>query len=286
MKVVFRISGFVVGLMVSSACGESIVSPRFDYADSSRDETERTQGKMDELHIGVEVKVPIPETQIDELMAAWNLNENKANLREIYFFDSDALSHYEAGLLLRARRELKKNEGDVTVKFRPLSASAVNPTWFTHDGFKCEIDRVGSRAVSSCSFKEDTSGTLITSSVQKKISLKRAFSSDQEQFIQEHSSSAIEWKQLRTLGPVQSLTWKLKNLESVSNDVTVEYWRIGDHFRMLEFSSKADSEAEGDLLMKELSSLLNGYGVVIDEDPPTKTRAVLEYFRDRAISAE
>ena len=72
----------------------------------------------------VEIKLTIRPDQ--ELRGrALELNEDTADVRLIYFYDTPDLDLFNAGVVLRARL-VKDDADDSTVKFRPVEASKIS----------------------------------------------------------------------------------------------------------------------------------------------------------------
>lgn len=99
---------------------------------------------------GVEIKVTIRGDQELKGIRALELDEDSAEVRLIYFYDTLSLDLFNAGLVLRARL-VKGDNDDSTVKIRPVEPAKVPQNWSEMPGFKIEADSTGDRIVCSAS---------------------------------------------------------------------------------------------------------------------------------------
>jgi hypothetical protein len=98
----------------------------------------------------VEIKVTIRADQELRAEREMEVDEDTADVRLIYFYDTPDLDLFNAGVVMRARL-VKGDADDSTVKFRPVEAASVPGDWRGMKGFKLEADWVGDRMVSSAS---------------------------------------------------------------------------------------------------------------------------------------
>src|SRR5215470_10851547 len=115
---------------------------------------EATRGKVAALVSGansIEIKVTIPEAQVDSTLARFGLTVDNDEERYIYFFDTPDLALQQAGIIARARRVVG-NQHDSTVKFRPVQPELVSPKWHTFRDFKIEADASEKGVTKSASF--------------------------------------------------------------------------------------------------------------------------------------
>ena len=98
----------------------------------------------------VEIKVTVRPDQELRAERTMELNEDTADVRVIYFYDTPSLDLFNAGVALRARL-VKGDDDDSTVKFRPVEAASISKDWTRLKGFKLEADCVGDRVVCSAS---------------------------------------------------------------------------------------------------------------------------------------
>ena len=155
----------------------------------------------------VEIKVTIRENQ--ELLAtrALNLSEEKAQRREIYFFDTPSLALFEAGIILRARI-VEDDPDDSTVKIRPADPSHIAQAWKDRDEFKLEGDWVGESKVCSASLDARQKNGEIEEVAAGKYELQKLFSAEQEQFLNANTDTKINFDSLVVLDPVEAQQWE------------------------------------------------------------------------------
>ena len=94
-------------------------------------EEKATRGKYAALVSGanaIEIKVTIPETQVDSTLARFGLTIDNDEERYIYFFDTPELELHRSGIITRARRVVG-DQHDSTVKFRPVTPEQVGNRW-------------------------------------------------------------------------------------------------------------------------------------------------------------
>src|SRR4051794_5694636 len=145
----------------------------------------RRSSRMDTAAMdAVEIKVTIRPDQ--ELLAerAMGVDEDTANVRLVYFYDTPALDLFGAGVVLRARL-VKGDADDSTVKFRPVEAASVAGDWRRLKGFKLEADWVGDQLVCSASLTALQRRDEIDAVAKGKRAIAKLFSKDQERFLSE-----------------------------------------------------------------------------------------------------
>ena len=224
---------------------------------------------------GIELKVTVAEQMERAAADAFELDPKKGERRRIFFFDTQALGLFKAGVVLRAR-EVKGDQDDSTVKMRPIDPKKVADKWSRLDGFKIEADGVGNRMIRLASLSVEQDGGEIKAVAQKLRSIKKLFSDEQEAFLAEMSPLAIEFESLTVLGPVDALRWKVTH-HGLPYPITAERWTLPDRQDLLEVSIKvptaqaAAASAAFDSFLKELKLQPRG-------GQETKTRIALEFF--------
>ena len=83
----------------------------------------------------VEIKVTIRPDQELRAERAMEVNEDTAEVRMLYFYDTPDLRLFNAGVALRARL-VKGDADDSTVKFRPVKAARISRDWKQLEGSK------------------------------------------------------------------------------------------------------------------------------------------------------
>jgi hypothetical protein len=223
----------------------------------------------------VEIKVTIRPDQELRAERAMEVNEDTADVRLVYFYDTPDLALFKAGVALRARL-VKGDADDSTVKFRPVEAAAISTDWRRLKGFKLEADCVGDRVVCSASLTGLQQRNEIDQVAKGKRAIEKLFSSDQERFLSEFYKKPVDFGKLRVMGPIRVLRWKTKH-ETFPHELTVEEWRLPNGDDLVEVSIKAPP-SKAPQARKEFDKHLRELGLDPGGAQETKTRTALEYF--------
>jgi hypothetical protein len=238
---------------------------------NTSDERELAMAAMD----AVEIKVTIRPDQELRAERTMELDEDSADVRVIYFYDTPDLELFNAGVALRARL-VKGDDDDSTVKFRPVEAASVSKEWKRVKGFKLEADCVGERIVCSASLTALQKRDEIDKVAKGKRPIDKLFSKEQERFLGEFYKGPFDFGKLRVMGPIRVLRWKLKH-EDFRHELTLEEWRLPDGEDLVEVSIKT-SPREAPKAQKEFEDHLRQVGLDPEGAQETKTRTALEYF--------
>lgn len=223
----------------------------------------------------VEIKVTIRPDQELRATRAMQVNEDTADIRVVYFYDTPDLALFEAGVALRTR--LVKGEGDdSTVKYRRAETTAISDTWRTMDDFKLEADWVGERIVYSASLSRSQPGQEIKDVANGKRTIDKLFSKEQEKFLAQFYTRAVDFGRLRVMGPIRVLRWKLTQ-ENFPHELTVEEWRLPNGDDLVEVSIKVPPD-EAAKARTAFDDHLSKIGLDPQGAQETKTRTALEYF--------
>lgn len=229
----------------------------------------------------VEIKVTIRPDQELRAERAMQVNEDTADIRMIYFYDTPNLDLFEAGVVMRARL-VKGDDDDSTVKFRPKDAAASADVcrraeeWQGLDGFKLEADCVGERIACSASLTQMQRRDEIDEVATGKRAIHKLFSSEQERFLSEFYGQPIDFGQLCVMGPIRVLRWKLEH-KNFDHELTVEEWRLPDGDDLVEVSIKTTPD-EAHEAQAAFDNHLREMGLDPQGAQETKTRTALEYF--------
>jgi hypothetical protein len=223
----------------------------------------------------VEIKVTVRPDQELRAERAMELNEDTAEIRVIYFYDTPRLDLFEAGVALRARL-VKGDDDDSTVKFRPVDAAKVGEAWKRLEGFKLEADCVGSRVICSASLTALQGRDEIEAVAKGRRPIEKLFSKDQERFLAEFYGHPVDFKKLHVLGPVRALRWKLTQ-KGFPHELTLEEWRLPDGDELVEVSMKT-APAKASQARKEFEQHLRQLGLDPKGAQETKTRTALKHF--------
>jgi len=223
----------------------------------------------------VEIKITIRADQELRAERAMEVDEDTADVRLVYFYDTLGLTLFKAGVVLRARL-LKGDVDDSTVKFRPIEPASVRKDWRLMKGFKLEADWVGDHVVSSASLTTQQQRNEIEKVAKGKRSIDKLFSGDQERFLSEFYKGRIDFENLRVMGPIRVLRWKPRH-ETFAREVTLEEWRLPNGEELVEVSVKASPD-EAHQAQKEFDKHLRGLGLDPKGAQGTKTHNALKYF--------
>ena len=222
-----------------------------------------------------EIKVTVRPDQELRAERAMELNEDTADVRVIYFYDTPDLDLFKAGVALRARL-VKGDNDDSTVKFRPVEAGQVPDAWKKSTGFKLEADCVGERVVCSASLTNIQGRDEIDAVAKGKRPIEKLFSLEQEKFLGTFYKGRFDFSKLRVMGPIRVLRWKSKH-KGFPHELTTEEWRLPDGNDLVELSIKVppDDAVEA---QKTFDAHLRELGIDPEGAQETKTRTALEYF--------
>ena len=223
----------------------------------------------------VEIKLTIRPDQELRAERAMEVNEDTAEVRVVYFYDTPDLDLFNAGIALRARL-VKGDADDSTVKFRPVEAARISRDWRRLEGFKLEADCVGDHVVCSASLSAVQQRDEIDKVAKGKRAIDKLFSKDQERFLSEFYKRPVDYGRLRVMGPIRVLRWKLKH-EKFPHGLTLEEWRLPNGDDLVEVSIKAPPD-KAPQARKEFDTHLRELGLDPKGAQETKTRTALEYF--------
>lgn len=229
----------------------------------------------------VEIKVTIRPDQELRAERAMKVNEDTADVRVIYFYDTPDLDLFEAGVVMRARL-VKGDDDDSTVKFRPKEAMSSAEVcgraheWAGLEGFKLEADCVGDRIACSASLTQLQQRDEIDEVAEGRRAIDKLFSREQERFLAEFYGEPIDFGRLCVMGPIRVLRWKLEH-KRFDHELTVEEWRLPNGDDLVEVSIKTTPDEAADA-----QAAFNAHLEELGLDPAgaqeTKTRTALEYF--------
>jgi hypothetical protein len=227
----------------------------------------------------IEVKVTLTAESAEVALEALGLDPDDAEERQITFYDTPDLALFEAGVVLRARKIIDGPD-DSTIKLRPMApadAVALIPEVVQEDGFKCEIDRMVEREVSSCSLTVEQDRGEIDDVADGDRRIDQLFSGEQELVFDTLAPTGVEWGDLETLGPVYTERWRTEP-DALRERLTVERWELPEGGILVELSMRVDGDGESAL--EELLAFIDDAGLEVGPSA-TKTRTVLEQLAAR-----
>ncbi len=222
----------------------------------------------------IEIKVTIPDAQIDPALSRYGLTVDNDEERYIYFFDTPGLALFKAGMIARARR-IVGDAHDSTVKFRPVIPAEVPASWQEYEGFKLEADASETGMVKSASLTMPVAKGLIKQVVAGDKAIAKLFTKEQEEFLATIGQQHIDYGSLRVLGPLQAHRWKFED-PACPWRMTAELWNRADGDRLLEVSIKVPV-VQAAVGIAGFMAFLAEAGAERDLEQQTKTRWALEY---------
>ena len=223
----------------------------------------------------VEIKVTIRPDQELRAERAMQVDEDLADIRLIYFYDTENLDLFNSGTVLRARL-VKGDDDNSTIKFRPAPDADDLAPWKELEGFKLEADCVGKKVVCSASLTTVQRRDEIDEVAEGKRNIEKLFCGDQERFLAQFSRKPIDFNNLCIMGPIRVLRWKVEH-KGFPHELTVEEWRLPDGDDLVEVSIKVAPD-EAPVARKAFEQHLTDLKLDPGGAQETKTRTALEYF--------
>ena len=204
-------------------------------------------------------------------LATLGLTDSTATTtQDIWFYDTDALALFDAGVILRARK-VHDGDDDATVKARPMLPEQTAPGWLALAGSKCEVDETLADAASSCS-STSTPSTGVIDDVAGGQPIANLFDADQLVFL--GSLDPVELTTLARLGPIPSTVWTLA-VASLPAPLSLERWVLVDGTTLLEASFRV-AHADAPAGMTALQAWASADGLVLAADQSDKTGVALQ----------
>ncbi len=222
----------------------------------------------------IEIKVTIPDAQIEEALNRFALTVDNDEERFIYFFDTPDLTLFKGGMIARARR-IVGDQHDSTVKFRPVVPNEVPASWRDFEGFKLEADASEAGVTKSASLTMPVAKGLIRQVIAGEKGIAKLFTKEQEQFLASIGKQHIDYEALRVLGPLTAHRWKFAD-PACPWPITAELWKRADGARLMEVSIKAPV-LQAAVAIGGFMALLAELGAEQDRAQQTKTRWALEH---------
>ncbi len=231
--------------------------------------------KLDPSIGAIEIKITASAKDEDVVRAALVAEDVEAERREIYFFDTQGLGLFEAGLVLRARL-VEDGADDSTVKLRPVDPERLSDRWKQTEGFEVELDAVGDKPICSAKLTVDLDRGEIKEVAAGDREIRKLFSEAQEELIHEFGPADMRWDDLDVLGPVDVRKWEVEP-EGFPHEVTIEEWVLPDRSDLVELSLKVEPDEAAEVKARFVEFLTEKQ-LDAEGDQQTKTRAALRYF--------
>lgn len=230
----------------------------------------------------IEIKATVSDRQIKAALKRYGLTPRNDEERYIYFFDTPALDLLEAGIIVRARRNVGEAH-DSTVKFRPVDPASVSDEWRKYSDFKIEADASEKGLVKSASFSMPAEKGLIKRVAVGKRGIRDLLTREQEAFIEKTAKRKIDFDRLVVLGPLRAHRWRFED-PACPWPITAELWIREDGQRMLEASIKAPA-VQAAVATAGFMAFLAEIGAEQDNEQQTKTRWALSYYAGKQAKA-
>jgi len=223
----------------------------------------------------VELKLSIADDEQYSTGTALGLDPIKAEIRQVFFFDTAGLDLDAAGIVVRARR-IQGEEADTVVKLRPVDPETLPDDLRKSESSKVEVDIMPGKYVCSASLKGKSDPDEVLRAIAGKQDIAELFSKEQRGFFESHAPKGTSLNELTALGPILTLKQKFM-VKALKRELVAELWFYPDHTRILELSTKCDPN-ETFQAVAEVNSYLSEKGVELDAEQKTKTKTALNYF--------
>jgi len=223
----------------------------------------------------VELKVSVPDADRRSAVAALGIDPLDAQIRQVVFFDTPALTLNQHGVVVRARR-IQRKPGDSVVKLRPLVPEQLPPSLRRLRDVEVELDAMPGGFVCSGSMKAQRDDAELKDVLGGRRPLRTLFTKQQRAFFARHAPDGVQLDDLALLGPINILKVKFTPAEH-GRRLVAEQWTYHDGSRILELSTKCEP-TEAFEVAAETRAFLGSRGIDVTGEQQTKTRKALEFF--------
>jgi hypothetical protein len=230
----------------------------------------------------VELKLTVPETDQRSTVSALGMDPLKAEIRQVFFFDTPDLDLDKHGVVVRARRIQRKGD-DSVVKLRPVVPAELPDKLRASPNIVVEVDAMPGGYVCSASLKASLDSAAIRRTVEGGKRVSKLFSKEQRAFFAEHSPDGLELDDLSVLGPIFVLKLKFKPA-AFAGKMVAELWSYPNGSRILELSTKC-APADAFQVSLDSKAFLLSRGVELSGEQQTKTKTALKYFSKNLAAA-
>jgi len=229
----------------------------------------------------VELKLTVPNASHQQTISALGIDPLRAQIRQVYFWDTPRLDLFEHGVVVRTRR-VRGRGADTVVKLRPVAPDDLPANLRRLPELGIEIDVSPGGFVCSASFKGTASNGEILATALGNRPLKKAFTKQQRSFYEAHAPAELALDDLSVLGPIFVL--KLRFVPSdYGRKLVGELWLYPDGSSILELSTKCVPTAALEVAADSLA-YLDRVGVDVSGEQQTKTRTALEFYSKRMVA--
>ncbi|HKE64057.1 MAG TPA: hypothetical protein VKB59_05305 [Micromonosporaceae bacterium] len=223
----------------------------------------------------VELKLTVPESAQRPTILSLGMDPLNAQIRQIFFFDTPALTLNRQGLVVRARRIQGKGD-DSVVKLRPVVPAELPGALRSSPNFGVEVDALPGGFVCSGSMKGTPRNTDVRTATAGDRPLRKLFSKEQRQLFAAHAPDGITLDDLSVLGPLFVLKLKFKP-DELARLMVAEMWLYPDGSRILELSTRC-APAEAFQVAAEARAYLTSHDIDLSGEQQTKTHRALQFF--------
>ena len=224
----------------------------------------------------VELKLTVPSAERRATAKALGIDPLEAQIRQVVFFDTPALTLNQAGIVVRARRSQGAPD-DSVVKLRPIEPLAVPEDLRMSPSFGIEVDAMPGGFVCSGSLKGQLAESHVRDMLAGTREIKKLFTKEQRSFYKEHAPAGIALDDLSVLGPITVFKLKWRPPELAARKMVAEMWLYPDGAIIVELSTKC-APNEAFQVAFETKAYLTERGVSTEGEQQTKTKTALEFF--------
>jgi hypothetical protein len=225
----------------------------------------------------IELKLTVADSAIRSTADALGMDALEAEIRQVVFFDTPALTLSKAGVVVRARR-IQGGEGDTVIKLRPVDPKTLPPEVRESASVKVEVDTMPRGFVCSASMKGKTTADDVRAVIRQKMKIRDLFTKKQRAFYKAHAPDGLKLSELSVLGPINLMKLEFEP-DGLKREFVAELWMYPDGSRILELSTKASSADAFDVAA-ETRAFLEKKGLDLTAEQQPKTNRALKHFTD------
>ena len=224
----------------------------------------------------VELKLTVPDGDQRSAVGHLGMDPLDAQIRQVFFLDTDDLLLDRHGVICRARRTIEGD--DSVVKLRPVVPDDLPANLRKLPDFGVEVDAMPGGFVCSARLKADLRAGKVKEVTSGKRPQGSLFNKQQRAFFSDSLPDGldVDLDTLSMLGPITVLKLKF-HPEGYDRKMVAELWFYPDGSRILELSTKC-APAEAFDVAARTRVFLESRGIDLGGVQQTKTRTALEYF--------
>ena len=226
----------------------------------------------------VELKLTVADSAIRSTADALGMDPLEAEIRQVVFFDTPALTLSKAGVVVRARR-MQGGGGDTVIKLRPVNPATLSPEVRQSASVKVEVDAMPKGFVCSASMKGKTKADDVRAVILGKMKIRDLFTKEQRAFYNANAPDGLKLSALSVLGPINLMKLEFQP-DGLKRNFVAELWMYPDGSRILELSTKAPPEDAFDLVART-RAFLKKKGLDLTAEQQPKTNRALKHFTDQ-----